>query len=123
MQPVDRRVLAAIAWVLAAWAADCQAQDAAARAAVARGERIARNQCWPCHVVADDQKEPPILKTPTPSLRDVANRPDTTVESLQQFLAKTHWDIRSMPVQMPSQELTREERQAVARYILSLRRP
>ena len=123
MKRLDGRALAAIAWVLAASAADCRAQDAAVKAAIAKGERIARNQCWPCHVVADDQKEAPILRTPTPSFRALANRPDATVEALGHFLEKTHWDMQSMPLQMPNQELTKQERQAVARYILSLRRP
>jgi hypothetical protein len=41
---------------------------------------------------------------------------------LQHFIATTHWDMKSVPMSMPAQMLTKEERVAVSRYILSLRR-
>ena len=92
-------------------------------ATLARGERIARMQCSACHVVASDQEIPPLLRTPTPSFNEIANRPATTAKSLQTFIATTHWDMKTMPVAMPKQMLLPEQVVDVTRYILSMRKP
>lgn len=91
-------------------------------AVLASGEHIARLQCSACHVVASDQEFPPLLRTPTPSFSEIANRPATSSKSLQRFITTTHWDMKTMPVSMPYQMLTPEQVVAVSRYILSLRK-
>jgi mono/diheme cytochrome c family protein len=90
-------------------------------AVIARGEHIARIVCSACHVVAKDQEYPPILDQPGPSFYQVANRPDTTAKSLRHFITTTHWDLKTLPMTMPSPMLTPEDTRAVARYIMSLR--
>ena len=88
----------------------------------ARGEQLARQQCSACHVVASDQELPPLRKLPTPSFYEIANRAKTSEKSLQHFIATTHWDMKTVPMTMPDQLLTKDERAAVSRYILSLRK-
>jgi mono/diheme cytochrome c family protein len=92
-------------------------------AVVAQGEKIARQLCPACHVVAKDQEFAPILRQPTPSFAQIAQRPDTTAASLQRFITATHWDERSIPMQMPNPGLSKAELRAVTAYILSLRTP
>jgi len=82
---------------------------------------MARRQCVACHVAAPQQDTPPILKQPTPSFMEVANRQDTGVARLRRFLTTTHWDLSTLPVKMPDPHLTSEQIDAVSAYILSLR--
>jgi mono/diheme cytochrome c family protein len=89
----------------------------------AHGEHIARLICSSCHIVAKDQEFPPILNWPTPSFFDIANRPGVSVKDLQRFITETHWDMDKLPMTMPNPQLTKEQTQAVAEYILSLRSP
>lgn len=91
-------------------------------AVVARGEHLARIICAQCHVVADDQRAPLQLRESTPSFREIANRPGTSPKSLRHFIAKTHWDMQTLPMTMPNPELTHEQVRAVTQYILSLRK-
>ncbi|MDE2136002.1 MAG: cytochrome c [Gammaproteobacteria bacterium] len=88
---------------------------------LAHGEHIARLICSACHVVAADQEYPPLLITPTPAFREIANRPGTSVETLRRFITTTHWDEGKLPMAMPDPMLTEEQARDVARYILSLR--
>jgi len=90
-------------------------------AEVARGEHIARLVCSACHVVARDQEYPPLLTQPAPSFFDIAGRPGVSAQSLQHFIANTHWDTDKLPMSMPSPMLNRSETVAVSQYILSLR--
>jgi mono/diheme cytochrome c family protein len=89
----------------------------------AEGEQIARQICSTCHVVAMDQDLPPRLGTPTPSFIEIANRPETTAKGLQAFLKTTHWDEKTIPISMPDPMLIPDQRVAVSRYIMSLRKP
>jgi mono/diheme cytochrome c family protein len=91
------------------------------RAVLARGEHLSRIICAQCHVVADDQRVPLTLREPTPSFREIANRPGTTRESLRYFVTHTHGDLRETPLKMPYPDLTREQVNAVIDYIMSLR--
>ena len=93
-----------------------------ARDPVARGEQLARQQCSACHVVASNQELPPLRQFPTPSFYEIANRPKTSEKSLEHFIGSTHWDMKTVPMSMPDQMLTNEEKVAVSRYILSLRK-
>jgi mono/diheme cytochrome c family protein len=88
---------------------------------IARGEHLARIVCSACHVVASDQEFPPLLNKPAPSFADIAERPGTSVQSLQRFILSTHWDMKSLPMTMPSQLLDNNDTRAVARYILTLK--
>jgi cytochrome c551/c552 len=89
---------------------------------MARGEHIARLVCSSCHMVAVDQEYPPILNQATPSFAEIANRPGVTAQSLQRFITSTHWDVDRVPMSMPNPMLSKEQTQAVSRYILSLRK-
>ncbi len=88
--------------------------------AVARGLDIASNVCSACHLVSADQP-PRHLPAEAPSFRDIANRADTSEKSLRQFIATTHWDMKSMPLTMPNPMLTTGQIRDVSRYILTLR--
>jgi mono/diheme cytochrome c family protein len=90
---------------------------------VARGEHIARMVCAACHTVASDQETPPMLKRPAPDFREVANRPDVTADSVQEFVTHTHRNIQSLPMSTPDPKLSEDEARAVALYIMSLRKP
>ena len=85
------------------------------------GEEIAQRVCSTCHVVAKDQKFPPLIEEPTPSFYDIAARPSTTAQSLRRFITTTHWDGKTYPLKMPDLELNAEQIGAVACYILNLR--
>jgi len=90
---------------------------------LARGEQIARQVCSLCHVASDHQEFPPILRTPTPSFSEIANRPGTTAKSLQRFITTTHWDEKAIPMSMPDPMLMPDQAVAVSRYIMSQRKP
>ena len=88
---------------------------------VGRGEQIAQQQCSACHVVAEKQEFPPLLKEPAPSFKSIANRPDISEKTLRQFVVTTHWDLKTVPITMPNPELSKADTGAVIRYILSLK--
>ena len=107
------------------WVADIQngyAETVTADPALARGEQIARQKCAACHVVAGDQKFPPVSRSREPSFREIASRPTTTQASVQKFITTTHWDHKRIPITMPDPKLTPEEAVAVSGYIMSLRK-
>jgi mono/diheme cytochrome c family protein len=87
-----------------------------------RGEHIARLVCSACHVVASDQEFPPLLRPPAPSFDEIANRPATDAQAVGKFVATTHWDMKTLPMQMPNPMLSKKQTAAVARYLVSLRR-
>jgi mono/diheme cytochrome c family protein len=97
------------------------AQSAPPNRAAQEGERVARTTCAFCHVVADDQAVPPLLNQPTPSFREIADKPDSTARSLRRFITTTHWDDHTLPMTMPDVQLLDEEYGQVVAYILSLR--
>ncbi|HTY50085.1 MAG TPA: cytochrome c [Steroidobacteraceae bacterium] len=122
MDPVARFKVGLMLTLLAAGAAPAGVQAAAHDRVLARGREIAAGQCVACHVVMDDQKIEPLLSPPAPAFRDIANRPDTTAPLLSKFVRTTHWDLKSLPMQMPSPQLSPADTRAVVQYILSLRR-
>jgi mono/diheme cytochrome c family protein len=105
---------------LAPWAAKAQGAPNASPQ-VRRGEQIAQERCSACHVVAEKQEYPVLLKVPTPSFQSIANRPETSEKKLRQFVATTHWDLKTVPVGMPNPGLSKTDAAAVIRYILSLK--
>jgi mono/diheme cytochrome c family protein len=109
--------------VCGAFSPGTRAQAAPDAAELARGEHIARLVCSTCHVVARDQEYPPLLSKPAPSFFELANRPGVSAGSLEHFITTTHWDNPDkLAMTMPDLRATPEQSQAVARYILSLRK-
>ena len=88
---------------------------------ISDGYRIAKNICRPCHIIGPHSDPRTVLPNPGPSFEDVANRPNTTVESLKHFLATTTWDMSSRPVKMPNKRLSDKSMSAVSSYIMSLK--
>jgi len=80
------------------------------------GKRLALGKCDVCHVVASDQLYQPLLSHYAPSFQDVANRPKTTAQSLQAFLAHPH-----SYENMPYPDLTPAQVPDIISYILTLR--
>ena len=89
--------------------------------ALLHGERLAREMCSACHVVATDQQFPPLLHEPAPSFADIANRQGINEQSLRRFITTTHRDQSTLPMSMPRMGLNGEQVHAVSRYILSLK--
>lgn len=77
--------------------------------------------CLACHIVAPNQEFTPILQTPPPSFEEIANRPTTTQKSIIDFLKRTHWDGKTIPITMSDPMLLADQRVDLARYILSMR--
>jgi hypothetical protein len=87
----------------------------------AAGRSFALQACSDCHVVAQDQRSPPLLSQHAPSFSEIGNRPDITAASIKGFLNTTNWDRHSYPIKMPSMRLTSDQEDLVAGYILSLK--
>ena len=88
---------------------------------VSQGQKFAVLVCSACHLVATDQRSPPILRTPGPRFDAIANKPETTETSLRTFLLTTHGKVINPPG-MPNPELADYQMNEVIAYILSLRR-
>lgn len=112
--------IAAAALVSAPLAVSAAQGGDLASSQVRRGERLAEEQCSACHIVAQNQEYPPLLRNPAPSFQSIANRPATNEKSLRHFVTTTHWDLKTVPVTMPNPELSKADTTAVIRYILSL---
>jgi mono/diheme cytochrome c family protein len=80
------------------------------------GSRLALRVCGACHIVATNQEMRPLVPHYAPSFFDIANRPGTTAQSIEAFLAHPHRFGN-----MPSPELTAAQVADVAAYILTLR--
>lgn len=77
-----------------------------------KGEQLARTLCAECHLNPDQgEKRGPMG---VPGFVAVANRP------LQTFDGVVAW-LQSVPPMMPNHHLTRDEMEALAAYIMSLR--
>jgi mono/diheme cytochrome c family protein len=99
------------------------AQEPRERATLERGEHVARLVCSACHIVARDQEFPPMLRPPAPSFETIANRPAITSQAVRHFVLQTHWDLKTLPMHMPDPMLPTPDANAVAAYVLSLRKP
>ena len=123
VERVGRCALGAAVLLAALYAVTPSAGAQSGHRSISRGEEIARSVCSTCHQVAADQEFPPLLEQPTPSFTEIANRPGTSVRSLEHFITMTHWNEESIPMKMPNPMLTPGDTAAVAHYILSLRTP
>jgi mono/diheme cytochrome c family protein len=97
------------------------AQAGAPSPAAREGELVARRTCAYCHLTPDDQAPPPLIGQKTPSLRQIANDPKATAQSLRRFITTTHWDEATLPMTMPDPRLLDQEYGEVVAYVLSLR--
>lgn len=87
------------------------------------GKQTARIVCSRCHVVSSDQEFSPDLHEGAPSFDEIANRRGVSETSLRHFIATTHWDGQTIPMTMPAPDLSKHQTEAVAHYIMSLRKP
>jgi mono/diheme cytochrome c family protein len=76
----------------------------------ANGERLARQWCASCHVVASDQKQ---ANADVPAFSTIARRSGFSRDRLAFFLLDPH-------PKMPNMSLTRNEATDLADYITSL---
>jgi len=83
---------------------------------VQAGGDLARYECDGCHVVAANQEIPPLVKNTAPSFFAIANRPDTSAQSLEAFLSRPHPYSN-----MPFPDLRPADVANVAAFLMSLR--
>jgi mono/diheme cytochrome c family protein len=88
---------------------------------VAHGHQLALEICSACHVAGPDQKTPPILEKPAPSLASIANRTGTTAASIEKFLLTIHLSLANGK-DMPNPELREDQARDLAAYVMSLRK-
>ncbi len=103
-----------IPWVLAACAAGVLAAPAAAQQQPNPriGERLARQWCASCHLVASDQRTP--ASDTAPPFATIAARPAATAGALRTII--------QMPYpRMPQIALSRDEVEHIIAYILTLK--
>jgi len=107
---------AAMAVVLAM---GCQ-PAAGAQRSVQLGRQVAEDVCSACHVVSDDQVEPPILNPPAPSFPLIASRKGLTERSIRAFVLDHRRKVRTGD--MPDPMITDAQGIDVSRYLMSLRK-
>ena len=116
------RLRCAVLFLLcASMSASVHAQQSAAESGIRAGHEFALELCSACHVVASDQRKPPIYKGTTPSFAAIANQPGTTAASLHRFVRTTHPTL-TRPLDMPAVQVTDYQLDEIVAYILSLRR-
>ncbi len=108
--------MAAVIMLAGGLAAAAGAQTSPQRGDPQAGRRLALRVCDACHIVAANDQMPPLVPRYAPSFFDIANRPGTTAQSLQGFLAHPH-----ALANMPYPELAAAQVADVAAYILTLR--
>jgi mono/diheme cytochrome c family protein len=94
-----------------------------ARAAdpVSRGRDLALVACTYCHIVEDNQQVKPVINVKLPTFQEVADRPDTTPQSLRVFLRTQHTEKPST-LKMPNPALNDDQIEDVVAYIVSRRK-
>jgi mono/diheme cytochrome c family protein len=88
--------------------------------AVAEGREIALKVCAICHIVTEDQAQPPTLKPPAPPFADIAARPNVTEAFLRDFLTHPHGEARATSA-MPGFLMPSRQADAVIAYLMSLK--
>jgi mono/diheme cytochrome c family protein len=84
------------------------------------GRTVARAVYSVCHSVPDPPWRP-LMNPPAPGFRVIANRSDATKASLLAFLRSTHKTMKTYN-NMPALNITDDQADAVASYIMSLRK-
>lgn len=112
----------ALAVICAAGITPAGAQKQSDESTIRAGHNIALTACIACHVVAPNQGLQPVLGPGIPSFDAIANRPDTTAESLSDAMKSKRWHDPGMAATLlPMSRISDSERMQVAAYILSLR--
>jgi mono/diheme cytochrome c family protein len=83
------------------------------------GRALAEKYCTACHLVEPGASAP--QKASPPPFQVVADRPETTADSLRAHLKSTHTSS-IIPLSMPNPQLTEDETTKIVAYILSLHR-
>ena len=117
---MKRGKVAALAIVAAAIAPIAYAQTRPQGDAQA-GRTLALQACTGCHVVASDQPFKPIYRGPIhpPDFKDIADRPDVTMASLQHHLATLPTIPQNSHMANPA--LTDAQIREVVAFMVSLR--
>jgi mono/diheme cytochrome c family protein len=84
------------------------------------GHDLALALCSVCHIAAADQVGTPVMSSPGPPFRAIANRAEVTPASLRHFMLTAH-SATTPPFTMPNAKLSDRQLDAVIAYILSLR--
>lgn len=92
------------------------AQESPHQADAKAGREFAQNRCDACHIIGMKQEFPPPMAVDAPSFLSIAKRPDTTAQSLQIFLSRTHAYSN-----MPAPAVRASDAADVIAYVLSLR--
>ncbi len=120
----ERRILPSLAVVLAGIAASAAyaAPERTDEATIRAGRNIAVTACISCHVVSPNQAVSPVLGHAIPSFEEIANRPDTTAESLREAMKVARWHTPELAATLlPMSRISDVERAQVVAFILSLR--
>ena len=88
---------------------------------VAAGHDFALKVCAACHVVAKDQKSPPLLKPPAPSFSAILKRGDVSEASLRKLLGAPHGNL-GRSAKMPNPQLAEFQIDKIVAYLLSLKK-
>src|ERR1043165_2902519 len=105
-----------------AWAASVNAQSAPEERAIRAGQTIAVTMCVACHLVSRDQAVKPVLGPGIPSFEQIANRPESPIDSLSVAMKAARWHDPAMAATLlPMSRLSDMQRAQAASYILSLR--
>jgi mono/diheme cytochrome c family protein len=102
-------------------AASAAARDSSASGRASTGRELALRACTGCHIVSPDQPFAPVIDRtpPPPDFRTVANMPNTTAASLRQYLS--HLPTVPAPGRMADPYLSRDEREDIIAFIMTLR--
>jgi len=107
-----------VATIMTAPAAQAQPDNAAIRA----GYNIAVTACVACHVVSPRQSAKPVLGPGIPSFKEIADRPNVSIDSLRNAMKVARWhDPGLAATLLPMSRISDAQRSQVASYILSLR--
>lgn len=114
MRKLHGAVLALI--LIAGTACTASAEDHVRLGSARAGREFVGYNCDACHVVAAHQDIRPLVSGYAPSFSEVANRPDTTPDTLRAFLSRPH-----AYANMPYPDLGPADLANVVAYIMSLR--
>lgn len=88
------------------------------------GRTVANTVCIACHIVSPNQTLVPLYQHRLPTFDEIANRRDTTAESLRERMASASWHNYALPQTLsPMARISARDRDQVIAFILSLRRP
>jgi mono/diheme cytochrome c family protein len=122
MEEMKKFPVVLLATLCAACVSAASAQAASDERAIRAGRNVALTTCIACHVVSRDQAIKPVLGPGIPSFEEIANRPESTVDSLREAMKVARWhDPGLAATLLPMSRISDAEKTQVASYILSLR--